>query len=238
MEGVSFLWRLDGHYELSAMILAYLAPRDLIKLLLLNHKTNELLQSSTFNSFWFWEIQHLPRANHIHVHPPLISAEQKNPCKHSGARLRLRNFMAQTLSTPIYCNWLRNIRCQNWSHYFRRPSYDTYTLLNPAKPHIYRDNRNYFENWKKKLFLKAVWWNRDEYPSGWLTRQEAILLIKCSGDSLGVEEKDLLYQEISRFYNIRDTQLPDLIKQISNKAELYKKGILEHQRKNPPWIKH
>lgn len=238
MEGASLLSPLGSHNEVAALILRYLEPRDLAKLLLLNYGTHEWLLSPVMNYFWYTEVQKLPRGYHIHKHPATIADETKNPCKRSPLRLEMRNLMCRALCTPTYCNWLRNLKCQNWSHYHRLPSYDSYWHKYSEKLHNYDTTKNYFEIWKKKAYLRLLWWAHDEHPSSWLSRQEHLLLIKSSEREprRTYEEKEMLMHERFLFYEVKDGSMPSLIKRISNKAETFKRGITENQKKHSPWV--
>ena len=240
MEGGSFLSPLGGHHEVAALILRYLNPSDLVKLLLLNYGTREYLLSPTMNKFWFDEIQTLPRSYEVHnpiYYEPGIGY---NVCQYSKLRLRLRQCMSIALSTPLYWNWTRHLKCKNPTHYHRLPSYDTYWCLYEQKPHIFQDTKNYFEIWKKKIYVKMVWWNSNEEPSDLLKRQELLLMIRGNKDPregkfFSQEEMQCLIYEIEQFHQVRDVKLPPLRAQVCEKEEKYKNSIVKHMVKHPPW---
>jgi hypothetical protein len=237
MEEGWFLLPLASHYEVSAMILRYLEPGDLIKLLLLNHSTRNLLLSSQMNYFWFTEIQLLPRG--YHVHEP-AKRDDEPPCKHSALRLQMRNLMAKALVTPVYCNWLHHLKCRNWDHYKELPAYDSYWQLHKRKPHHFQAEKKYFENWKKKIYIRMVWWNGAEHVSDWLNRQKSLLLVKYQNwirtNRTKTESFYSLQYEIDQLNDIKDRQMPRLIAKVTACEEKYKKGIVSYQRKNPPWV--
>ncbi len=237
MEDGLLLSPLAGHFELAAMILRYLEPGDLITLLLLNKKNYRWLLSPQMNYFWFTEIQSLPRSYHCHI-PAKMVGDERGPCKHSALRLKMRNLMCQALVTPVYCNWLHHLKCRNWRHYERLPDYDSYWKINKEKPHSFAE-KNYFENWKKKVYIRMVWWNSSEHVSQWLNRQELMLQVKLAKQGKARqrgEYRDLLQMELDQLHKIKDELMPILINRVTACEELYKPGIVAYQRKNPPWV--